>query len=62
MAPVKDRSHSYVSKVREELEGMGCEIKTSCEIKSVSSIDGGTANSRSFIDFFSFDSYNYLDG
>jgi cyclopropane-fatty-acyl-phospholipid synthase len=54
MAPVKDRSHSYVSKVREELEGMGCEIKTSCEIKSVSSIDGGTANSRSFIDFFFF--------
>uniref|UniRef100_A0A0A8YSL3 Amine oxidase domain-containing protein n=1 Tax=Arundo donax TaxID=35708 RepID=A0A0A8YSL3_ARUDO len=38
---VKGRSHSYVNKVREELESMGCQIKTSCEIKSVSSIDGG---------------------
>jgi len=38
---VKGRSHSYVHKVREELESMGCQIKTSCEIKSVSSSEGG---------------------
>nr|CAB3453894.1 unnamed protein product [Digitaria exilis] len=38
---VKGRSHTYVQKVREELESMGCQIKTSCEIKSVSSSDGG---------------------
>ncbi|KAG2636066.1 hypothetical protein PVAP13_2NG420300 [Panicum virgatum] len=38
---VKGRSHSYVHKVREELESMGCQIKTSCEIKSVSSSNGG---------------------
>ncbi|GJN04020.1 hypothetical protein PR202_ga21527 [Eleusine coracana subsp. coracana] len=38
---VKGRSHSYVSKVREELEGMGCQIKTGCEINTVSSFEGG---------------------
>ncbi|CAL5087453.1 unnamed protein product [Urochloa decumbens] len=38
---VKGRSHTYVHKVREELESMGCQIKTSCEIKSVSSSNGG---------------------
>ncbi|XP_066390470.1 uncharacterized protein [Miscanthus floridulus] len=38
---VKGRSLSYVHKVREELESMGCQIKTSCEIKSVSSSEGG---------------------
>ncbi|TVU05041.1 hypothetical protein EJB05_48189 [Eragrostis curvula] len=37
---VKGRSHCYVSKVREELEGMGCKIKTSCEITSVSRVEG----------------------
>ncbi|CAN6284248.1 unnamed protein product [Urochloa humidicola] len=38
---VKERSESYVNKVREELESMGCQIKTSCEVKSVSSLEGG---------------------
>ncbi|RLN35454.1 uncharacterized protein C2845_PM03G02580 [Panicum miliaceum] len=37
---VKGRSHTYVHKVIEELESMGCQIKTSCEIKSVSSSNG----------------------
>ncbi|KAF8698874.1 hypothetical protein HU200_035135 [Digitaria exilis] len=38
---VKSRSESYVNKVREELVKMGCQIKTSCEVKSVSSLEGG---------------------
>ncbi|KAF6998690.1 hypothetical protein CFC21_014785 [Triticum aestivum] len=38
---VKGRSHTYVNKVREELESMGCQIKTSCQVKSVSSFEGG---------------------
>ncbi|KAM3391102.1 hypothetical protein ACQJBY_012648 [Aegilops geniculata] len=37
---VKPRSQSYVNKVKEELESMGCRIKTSCQVKSVSSLDG----------------------
>ena len=37
----------YCQQVREELESMGCQIKTSCEIKSVSSSNGGTANASS---------------
>jgi hypothetical protein len=33
---------SYIYwQVREELESMGCQIKTSCEVKSVSSLEGG---------------------
>ena len=44
----------YFQQVREELESMGCQIKTSCEIKSVSSSNGGTANasSPSIISFY----------
>ncbi|KQJ81717.1 uncharacterized protein LOC100842201 isoform X1 [Brachypodium distachyon] len=38
---IKGRSHSYVNKVREELESMGCRIKTNCQVKSVSSFEGG---------------------
>ncbi|XP_039832312.1 uncharacterized protein LOC120692973 [Panicum virgatum] len=38
---VKGRSESYMNKVREELMSMGCQIKTSCEVKSVSSLEGG---------------------
>ncbi|KAF7004732.1 hypothetical protein CFC21_019922 [Triticum aestivum] len=37
---VKPRSQSYVNKVKGELESMGCLIKTSCRVKSVSSLDG----------------------
>ncbi|KAM3298666.1 hypothetical protein ACQJBY_040253 [Aegilops geniculata] len=37
---VKPRSQSYVNKVKGELESIGCRIKTSCQVKSVSSIDG----------------------
>ncbi|KAL6599582.1 hypothetical protein ACP70R_045719 [Stipagrostis hirtigluma subsp. patula] len=37
---VKGHSKSYVNKVREELESRGCQIKTSCEVKSISSFDG----------------------
>ncbi|CAM0902380.1 unnamed protein product [Alopecurus aequalis] len=33
-------SQSYVNKVKGELESMGCRIKTSCRVKSVSSFDG----------------------
>nr|CAD1840897.1 unnamed protein product [Ananas comosus var. bracteatus] len=38
---VKCRSHSYVNKITKELENMGCQIKTSCAVESVVSIDGG---------------------
>ncbi|XP_072968560.1 uncharacterized protein [Typha angustifolia] len=38
---VKCRSHCYVNKVREELKNMNCQIRTSCAVKSVSSISGG---------------------
>ncbi|KAM0832325.1 hypothetical protein ACQ4PT_065001 [Festuca glaucescens] len=37
---VKACSQSYVNKVKGELESMGCRIKTSCLVKSVSSFDG----------------------
>uniref|UniRef100_A0ACD5YUX1 Uncharacterized protein n=1 Tax=Avena sativa TaxID=4498 RepID=A0ACD5YUX1_AVESA len=40
---VKARSQSYVNKVKGELESMGCRIKTSCLVKSVSSIDGAAS-------------------
>ncbi|KAK1307704.1 hypothetical protein QJS10_CPA09g01967 [Acorus calamus] len=38
---VKSRSHHYVNKVREELEKRGCQIRTGCEVQSVTSVDGG---------------------
>ncbi|XP_010670961.2 uncharacterized protein LOC130589343 isoform X1 [Beta vulgaris subsp. vulgaris] len=38
---VKGRSHCYVSKVREELEVRGVQVKTSCEVQSVSTSDEG---------------------
>lgn len=38
---VKGCSESYVNKVRGELDSMGCQIKMSCEVKSVSSLEGG---------------------
>ncbi|VAH53992.1 unnamed protein product [Triticum turgidum subsp. durum] len=37
---VKARSHSFVDKVKGALESMGCRIKTSCRVKSVSSFGG----------------------
>ncbi|KAF7030074.1 hypothetical protein CFC21_041689 [Triticum aestivum] len=37
---VKACSQSFVDKVKGELESMGCRIKTSCWVKSVSSLDG----------------------
>ncbi|KAL2921264.1 Tuberculostearic acid methyltransferase UfaA1 [Bienertia sinuspersici] len=38
---VKGRSHCYVNKVREELEIRGVQVKTSCEVNSVSTNDEG---------------------
>ncbi|KAF8655180.1 hypothetical protein HU200_061321 [Digitaria exilis] len=38
---VKGGSGSYVDKVRGELESMGCQIKTGCEVKSVSKFNEG---------------------
>nr|CAB3452702.1 unnamed protein product [Digitaria exilis] len=38
---VKGGSGSYVNKVRGELESMGCQIKTGCEVKSVSKFNEG---------------------
>ncbi|WJZ87397.1 hypothetical protein VitviT2T_006780 [Vitis vinifera] len=38
---VKWRSHYYVNKVREELESKGCQIRTGCEVVSVSTTDDG---------------------
>ncbi|KAF8016552.1 hypothetical protein BT93_H1921 [Corymbia citriodora subsp. variegata] len=38
---VRRRSHSYVNKVRDELESRGCEIRTSCEVRSISTSDEG---------------------
>ncbi|KAF8016606.1 hypothetical protein BT93_H1967 [Corymbia citriodora subsp. variegata] len=35
------RSHSYVNKVRDVLEGRGCEIRSSCEVRSISTSDEG---------------------
>ncbi|ONM04715.1 Cyclopropane-fatty-acyl-phospholipid synthase [Zea mays] len=39
---VKGGSGCYVKKVREELESMGCQIKTGCEVRSVSRFNGET--------------------
>ncbi|WVZ64255.1 hypothetical protein U9M48_013805, partial [Paspalum notatum var. saurae] len=38
---VKGGSESYVNKVREKLENTGCQIKTGCEVNSVSSFNEG---------------------
>ncbi|KAF3782892.1 Tuberculostearic acid methyltransferase [Nymphaea thermarum] len=38
---VKDRSHSYVNKIRVELEKHGCEIRTGCPVKYVLTASGG---------------------
>ncbi|PIA36283.1 hypothetical protein AQUCO_03400290v1 [Aquilegia coerulea] len=38
---VRWRSHSYVNKVRDELESRGCQIKTGYAVQSVSTFDGG---------------------
>ncbi|KAJ9700768.1 hypothetical protein PVL29_006200 [Vitis rotundifolia] len=38
---VKWRSHNYVNKVREKLESKGCQIRTGCEVVSVSTTDNG---------------------
>ncbi|KAL5702384.1 cyclopropane-fatty-acyl-phospholipid synthase [Ranunculus cassubicifolius] len=38
---VKSRSHSYVNKVREELESRSCQIRTGYAVQSVSTFDGG---------------------
>ncbi|KAM0945008.1 putative cyclopropane-fatty-acyl-phospholipid synthase [Dioscorea sansibarensis] len=38
---VKSRSHSYVKKVREELESRSCQIRTGFEVKSITSTDTG---------------------
>ncbi|KAL5990379.1 hypothetical protein ACLOJK_011279 [Asimina triloba] len=38
---VKSRSRTYVHKVKEELENRCCQIRTGCEVQSVSTIDGG---------------------
>uniref|UniRef100_A0A2C9W807 Amine oxidase domain-containing protein n=1 Tax=Manihot esculenta TaxID=3983 RepID=A0A2C9W807_MANES len=38
---VRCRSHTYVNKVREMLESWGCQIRTSCEVLSVSTDDEG---------------------
>ncbi|KAM3391117.1 hypothetical protein ACQJBY_012652 [Aegilops geniculata] len=37
---VKARSQSFIDKVKGELESMGCRIKISCQVKSVSSFSG----------------------
>ncbi|XP_011649135.2 uncharacterized protein LOC105434590 isoform X1 [Cucumis sativus] len=38
---VKGRSHSYVKKVQEVLESQGCQIRTSCEVNSISTLVKG---------------------
>ncbi|XP_056694663.1 uncharacterized protein [Spinacia oleracea] len=38
---IKGRSQYYVNKMREELEVRGCQIRTSCEVHSVSTNDKG---------------------
>ncbi|KAF8401963.1 hypothetical protein HHK36_012914 [Tetracentron sinense] len=38
---VRWRSHTYVKKVREELESRGCQIRTCCAVHSISTFDGG---------------------
>nr|CAB3456415.1 unnamed protein product [Digitaria exilis] len=43
---VKGGSGSYVNKVRGELESMGCQIKTGCEVKSVSKFNEGISKAQ----------------
>lgn len=38
---VRWRSHCYVNKVREEFERRGCQIRSSCTVKSVSAVNEG---------------------
>ncbi|XAR48940.1 Cyclopropane-fatty-acyl-phospholipid synthase [Bertholletia excelsa] len=38
---VRWRSHKYVNKVREQLESRGCQIRTGCGVRAVSTIDDG---------------------
>ncbi|XP_065863000.1 uncharacterized protein [Euphorbia lathyris] len=38
---VRWRSHSYVNKVRDKLESWGCQIRTGCEVQSISNDDNG---------------------
>ncbi|BAB01742.1 unnamed protein product [Arabidopsis thaliana] len=38
---VAGRSQTYVAKVRAELERLGCKIRTSCDVKSVSTSENG---------------------
>ncbi|XP_075105069.1 uncharacterized protein LOC142179236, partial [Nicotiana tabacum] len=38
---VRWRSHAYVNKVKEELEKRGCQIRTGCEVNSVSTNEEG---------------------
>ncbi|KAL5542334.1 hypothetical protein UlMin_010044 [Ulmus minor] len=38
---VKGRSHCYVKKVREELESRGCQIRSCCEVDTISTTDEG---------------------
>ncbi|MCD7469746.1 hypothetical protein HAX54_008927 [Datura stramonium] len=38
---VRWRSHTYVNKVKEELEKKGCQIRTGCEVNSVSTNEEG---------------------
>ncbi|XP_059653209.1 uncharacterized protein LOC132300216 isoform X2 [Cornus florida] len=38
---VKWSSNNYVNKVRQELESRGCQIRTGCEVHSVSTVDEG---------------------
>nr|CAB3452705.1 unnamed protein product [Digitaria exilis] len=62
---VKGGSGSYVDKVRGELESMGCQIKTGCEVKSVSKFNEGISNYKSFLSsdpqFLSYDVYFHCD-
>ncbi|KAI5649663.1 hypothetical protein M9H77_35668 [Catharanthus roseus] len=38
---VRQRSHTYVNKVRSELERKGCKIRTGCEVSTISTNDEG---------------------
>ncbi|KAH0695180.1 hypothetical protein KY285_022277 [Solanum tuberosum] len=38
---IRRRSHTYVNKVKEELEKIGCQIRTGCEVNSVSTNEEG---------------------
>ncbi|KAJ9538275.1 hypothetical protein OSB04_031008 [Centaurea solstitialis] len=38
---VRNHSHTYIKKVKEELESRGCQIRTRCAVKCVSKIENG---------------------